>query len=278
MEGNGIIHLTEDDFKDLRGFEKAKQTLGRYSVIWKNEFSGKIHIGDCSYLYYKLQPSSIWDFYRKYIDDGKKNLYAVSDARLRGRSEKELTKEAVWMKHLIADETISLKECYYCIVMHVIIETYNGHLYEHLFKQDKEREGFKCEYVFGDDDSKYGIDMLVCDNDGKKLYAVQVKPDTFFFNTKKYDLMRDRVNALQKERLTLKKYGIPEYYVVYSVMDNGIEPKKQWWLHIEQEELFENDARLFKIGHFVNPKGESTFNKRKVENGGCIKKYEFIKV
>lgn len=200
-----------------------------YNMIYKNGYAPKPSIGDCSFLYKKYNPSSYEDFFEKYTNDYN-NLFSFETHKgdkYCGRSIEQFTCLAESYFNEIKEfnrkrkkkNDVTLQMCFDDLFNHVIIETFDGKAVEKfLSKMIKESSSdFVVEDCDGSRDSEYGADIIVKKkSDRGYIRYLQVKPHTFFMATKNKSLIRDRVNAINKEyklRSGLDSEGYIEYVI-----------------------------------------------------------------
>ncbi|KAA6341300.1 hypothetical protein EZS27_010887 [termite gut metagenome] len=241
--------------KDLERYSFLKKKLWNFNKEYK-KISAVKYIGDCSYLYDKLKPTSYEDFLRKYIFDGENKPYPLEDDGFYGKSIDEIYTLAEYYRYLSNDYTIPLEDYLDDLINHIIIETYDGHVRENYIKKCFEDTGYCVESINGDEDSIFGIDMKVYKN--KKLtYLIQIKPYTAFYKSPKINdaLIIDRKRWFKKEREALNKYSeVDYYYILYMNKGGG---KTNW--------VSKDDSFLFKINELssLNGDGLLTFDKFK---------------
>ena len=105
-----------------------------------------------------------------------------------------------------------------------------------------ESSGYTVTEVYGDDDAELGADLW-CEKDDE-IFAVQVKPLTFFLGNSNQSLINDRIGAHKKVEKCLKKYGKKTYYVVYSPQTNTFLKK-------------ENGKFAFRLEEFCDKQGHT---------------------
>lgn len=202
-------------FNDIQEFYKTKQTLWKFNSIWK-KFSYRKWIGDCSYLYKKFKPQSYQDFYEKYIHDGTVNKN--TDIRYRGRTEEEIYQIALKYRSL-SDINIDLDVYIKNIILHTIIETYNGQKIEETIEEYIKDKGYNVTRCYGDEDAEFGMDLKVFND--KQKFAIQIKPLSFFKGNKNESLINDRISAFVKEQKCYEKYHMKIYYIVYDILKDS---------------------------------------------------------
>lgn len=199
------------DFTDISAFKNAKKQLWKYNQVWR-KYSARKYVGDCSYLYKKLLPTSYQDFYTKYTLDGL--IRHNEDTTLRGRTQEEIYNIALQYQQE-CDKTIDIDVYIKNIYMHVIIETYDGQKIENEIKQRLLKDyNISLSQSYGEDDAVMGIDMK------NNKYALQIKPISFFRSNKNISLIKDRAHAFIKRYKCFQKYGINTYYIVYDIIDD----------------------------------------------------------
>jgi hypothetical protein len=185
--------------KERAYYEELKNRIAKkHNQIWKS-ISGRPFVGNCSYLYAMLKPTSYQDFFDKYLafinpkDEGiklKKNQFY-------GRTIEDLTRLAHYYQEQANDSSFTLEEYFDDIVCHVIIETFDGHKAEKELMKVLTDYGFDVEETEGDMDAEYGVDLIVRKNGELKEY-IQVKPISTFVRTNP-SLIADRSNFFMKQ-------------------------------------------------------------------------------
>lgn len=208
------------DFNRAKCVE-AKNKLGGDSnimSIWRKCFAPSNHVGNCTNLYRKLNPTSCDDFYRKYVEYAKEHSNLPISQR--GLSENELMEMARRYKNRCEENgtSISATETDYLndALCHIIVETWDGQHTEREFVDFLENtlpQGYKCSTFEGSMDGKYGVDIKVTRSDGK-VSAIQIKPISFFVSNRA-DVQRDRVRLCEKYISAISDHSIKTYYAIY---------------------------------------------------------------
>lgn len=202
---------------DVKKCVEAKAILGKnshISSIWRDNFSGSNHVGNCTNLYSKLRPVSYEDFYRKYIEYAEKNKFLRISQR--GLTYDELLDLAKSYKQKSENKTLisnDLSVYFYDALCHVIVETFDGQKKERDFIKFLTSLGYKCSHFDGKTDATYGVDIRVERDDGR-VSAIQIKPISFFKSNRE-DVQKDRINLCYKYENTLRDLGIKTYYAIY---------------------------------------------------------------
>jgi hypothetical protein len=208
--------------KPIEEYRTAKRKLRKYNSIWK-KYAGRNVVGCCSCLFKILEPVSYQDFLDKYIRSGE-NKPMRSNSYDWGKTYDELVSIAKQYHSEVNDPNISFEDCFDDLIMHVIIETFDGQNVENIVKEVLEKSGFVVEKVLGDDDAVLGIDLKVKDKGGYwyRMF-LQIKPVTTFLGNKNQSLISDRINFFEKERMVIDRYGnVPYYYVLYEMDEDGV--------------------------------------------------------
>lgn len=216
------MFYTEKDFIDGKIFYETKRTLWKYNDNWKR-ISGAPYIGNCTENYRKLSPKSYYDFYAKYVEDGK-NVHL--DKKYRGRTEEELTDLAHKYKVMCGNPDIDVDVFRRNIILHTIIETFDGKGYEREVSKHLLNLGYTFTYPTGVEDSRYGIDFKVYKDDELK-FILQVKPITFFYGKHNKPLIGDRICAFEKQSLVDATLKVPTWFMIYKIDEND---EKGLWL------------------------------------------------
>ena len=197
---------------------KAKGILGKNakaSLIWRQHFAPGSHIGNCTNLYRKLNPSDEVDFYLKYITYASE--HQDEPIYERGLSYTELVqlaekyKKAVEMK---IKAKYDLETYFHDALCHIIVETWDGQQNERDFSNFLRSLGYECSHFDGYTDARFGLDIKVNNPRTDKVSAIQIKPISFFLSNRP-DVHKDRINLCRKYKMTLETLGIKTYYAVY---------------------------------------------------------------
>lgn len=175
--------------------------------IYKNNYAPRHKIGSCSFLYKTLRPTSYQDFYEKYI-----NYLPNVDAKYRGRSIEEISimskdfedKAKNYFKDTEIIQNLTFEDFFDLLILHIIIETYDGHFAEEHYKNLYHKLGYEIIEPNDNDDALRGIDFII---KGKKNHQhfIQVKPRSFATSTSSTSY--DRANHFHKEKLIKERYG-----------------------------------------------------------------------
>ena len=239
----------------------------QYNTIYKTNYAPKTSIGDCSFLYKKYSPSSYEEFFSKYIKDfndefsfdtHKGNKYC-------GRSLEQLTCLAESYFNEIKEynrkrkkkNDVTVQMCFDDLFNHIIIETFDGKIVEkYLSKMIQESSSdFVVEECDGYKDSEYGADIIVRKkSDRSYIRYLQVKPHTFFAETKNKSLIEDRKNAIRKEYI-LRNSIDSQGYIEYVIYDKDA-------LFLKNEILIarKGNKTKFKITDLIFDNGSPKFN------------------
>lgn len=190
---------------------KTKWMNKRFANQWQRLHYRHI-IGDMMYLAYKLQPTSAQDFFNKYTKDGERK---VKDEKLRGRTVAELQQIARNYQKLCKDRSIKFEDFYNNVILHVIVESYEGYIKECSFFNYVKAKGLDIRKAPNNLDAEYGIDFVIY-KDNKPKYAIQHKPISFIMGNRNQSLINDRISALYKIKKTKDKFNIPTAYVFYT--------------------------------------------------------------
>lgn len=198
--------------------KKSNVISRKYNTVWKR-FAGRSSIGDCSNLFQRLNPTSYYDFYVKYTKDGEETVGNREDFLYYGRTEGEIEELAKKYMEACGDYSFSLSQYIDNIYMHTIIETFDGQMKERSVGEILLNKGFTYEKPKKDEDACMGIDFKVY-KDGKFIFALQIKPISFFKGFNNKSLIEDRKNSFHKERMVKEVFNVPTYYMVYKSDDS----------------------------------------------------------
>ena len=238
-------YLNEEDtkFKGPEHYYSLKKRFNRpdindwYEKIYRQPYS----IGYVSELLKKFRPKDYENAYDMYVVSGIVDTDLPKDKR--GRTKEELEELALqWKERSGVD--LPLVDFYDALVLHAVVETYDGLLMEFKAMEMYEKFGFITEGTDGDTDRSCGIDFVAKKDD--KTLLVQVKPISFF-RGEKPDLVSDRVAVITtKHRLGLEKF--PDSSYTYMIYD-----KEKKWLN--------KDGRFnFRYSELVDERGKMKVN------------------
>lgn len=201
---------------------ESKNILRRYSVvrnIYRSNFSHSDKIGNCARLFDKLQPLTTIDFYIKYLSYAQHHISEPISKR--GLTYDELYNTALLFQKQ-CEEVIKakydLETYFYCLVCHIIYETFQGQNIERQFCKYIQKLGYKCEKFPSYLDTIYGLDLKVGVND--KTYGIQIKPKSFIAGNRT-DLVKDQIALCIKYENTIRELNIKTYYAFYSLNKDG---------------------------------------------------------
>lgn len=213
-------------FKDVDHYKQIKRLYNFYplTVIWHDEGAPSPKIGKCVECFTKWFAQTDDYSYQSFGNYYFENIRSVADLQ-------ELSKHLynLFEKHKDTfvkkqDKILNLDNIFDLIILHAIIETYNGQFCEERVKQILEQRGTpynKVEYL----DRTYGIDLLVTNKNNDSTSGIQIKPISFFLGNKP-DLVRDREKVfIQLKNLHNGKneYNVKRlFFVIYKVVDNEI--------------------------------------------------------
>lgn len=237
-------------YKNLYKWEetlKAKGILGKYDIIseiWRRRFAPSPEIGNCTNLFRKVKPKSYEDFCVKYFEyaEQNKNL-PIKERGLTYDEFMSLANDYRTASNIVLKKEHPIELYINDALCHIITETYDGKLQEVKFMEYLESNGFKCEYFEGNIDATYGVDIKVTSPNNGKVFAIQIKPLSFFKSTRS-DVHKDRIGMIEKYHKCINDLGIKTYYVIYSKdRNNGaiswIKNKNNGGYKFKLNELFE---------------------------------------
>lgn len=232
------------DSIDKKIFKESNRISRKYNKQW-NAIAGRGYIGDCSNLFQRLKPTSYYDFYLKYTQDGEETKHDRKTFKYCGRTEEEVEELANLYKSLCKDDSFTIEEYIRNIYMHTLIETYDGQMKEVYVTRLLTNMGYTYEKPNSDEDGIMGIDFKVFKNNELK-FVIQVKPYSFFKGNSNKALIEDRINAFNKEQKVTNILKVPTYYMVYESFDDGTIK----WLN-------ENGKFAFELSRLCNKDGIS---------------------
>ena len=210
--------LTEEDVK-FKGKEHYYSLKYDFNRPYINDWYEKIYrsskcIGYVSSLLKKFAPSSVEEAYEKYISSGINE----KDRPLteRGRDYDELEQLAIQWKNLSGSER-PVVDFYDALILHAVVETYFGNNKEGAVASAFNHFGYDTTNTKGEEDSQFGIDLVA--KKGDDILLIQVKPKSFFYPTKKKDLLDDRAKVWDMQKKGKAKYGSHARYI-YIIYDS----------------------------------------------------------
>ena len=174
--------LSEADvrFKGVEHYNSLKSIFNRddISVLYEKELKYGSNIGYVSNLMKRLNPSSYKDAYDLYIESGRneKNMPPTK----RGRDENELEALAKRWMDFYGKGDIPLSDFYDALVLHAIIETYDGFRFEKEAKDKLSEAGYETSWATASEDGKYGVDIVA--RNELSTILIQIKPVSFFLS------------------------------------------------------------------------------------------------
>ena len=264
-----LERLNEEDvkFKGVDHYYNLKQLFNRDDVtyMYENKYKFGNSIGYVSALMKRLNPSSVENAYELYLRSGEEDTYLPPTKR--GRSANELEKLAIEWMNEYGKGDIPLDKFYDALVLHAVVETYDGFKYEKMAKDMLDDCGFETDWSDDAADGKYFVD-IIAKKDGV-TYFIQVKPLSFFTASREHT-RRDRVKAFNCMRQAKQDFGNIVYkYLIYDKY-SGL------WVVNENDGrcAFDYDALVAADGTFIGNKNRmianetnNLFNKKKVEDG-----------
>ena len=211
----------EKNFKGVEHYRNLKRRFNQNDVNTSYNRTYKLpeYIGYCMRIFERLEPVSYEDAFEKYTNSGYDTNF---DSLNRGRTKEELVAIAKrWMEEC-PDSMLSLADFYDALILHIIVETYDGDVREKQVKDSLRQAGATIESVSGDEDSRMAIDIKAELNGN--TFLVQVKPVSFFVGGMTNKSLNDDRKALyKKERRAREKYGANTYfrYLLYDSFETG---------------------------------------------------------
>ncbi len=157
---NEMKTLTEKQtkFKGVEHYRNLKRRFNQNDVnnSYNKTYKLPEYIGYCMRIFERLAPESYEDAFEKYTNSGYDTNF---DSLNRGRTKEELIAIAKkWMEEC-PDSMLSLEDFYDGLILHIVVETYDGYVREKQVKDALKNAGATIETVTGDEDSKMAIDI-----------------------------------------------------------------------------------------------------------------------
>lgn len=250
-------YLNDDvgKWKGIETYLNAKKELSGqiYSMKWRNRYSSRKSVGSCVYLCDKWKPTSYEDFYLKYLESGEKDV--GNDLKERGRTADEIEDIAVKWRNDCQEQVIPLETFFYGVIVHVIVETFQGQKHENDVVNQLEKSGFKVLHGDYNEDALMNIDLKVYEKgESSPKFLLQIKPIRFI-TSYRGDVILDKLNAFKKNALALQKY--PNSKMFYLVYDNSTD---NWIINIKKNRC------AFEYDELVDMAGKPVISEAKLKN------------
>ena len=238
--------LTEDDvvFKSPEYYYsmKKKFNYGKLGEWYEKIGRTSRSIGYVSALLKRLHPQSHREAYEMYIESGKNEKDKGLDNR--GRDYDEL--EALAMQWRSYSNThYQLVEYYDALVLHAVIETFDGLRKEEIVFNGFLKYGFDTSYTEGSTDSTCGVDIIAKKNG--KTFLVQVKTLSYFYgHTPKLESDRRMIFTAEPKRREI--FG-PDAVFVWYIYDPGTD---MWMENRYGKGYFRTQELMNENGSVVN--------------------------
>ena len=214
------------DFKDVDYYKQIKKLYNfpPLTAIWHDEGAPSPKIGRCVECFTEWFANTndySYQSFGNYYLEHTKSVEELKEVALHLYNLFEQHKERFIDKQ---DKILNLDNIFDLIILHAVIETYNGQFCEERVKQILEQRGTpynKVEYL----DRSYGIDLLVTNKNGEDASGIQIKPITFFLGNKP-DLVQDRkkiFTQLYHLHNSKNEYNVKRlFFVIYKVVGNEV--------------------------------------------------------
>lgn len=260
--------LTDDEarFKGVEHYRRMKHRFNQNDVntAYNRKYKLPEYIGYCMRIFERLAPVSYEDAFEKYTESGYDTAFNSYE---RGRTKDEIESIAItWMAEC-PDSKLELVDFYDAMVLHAIVETYDGYMREKQVKDSLVGAGAKIDTVSGDEDVKMAIDVKAELNGN--TFLIQVKPISFFAGNHNKSLNEDRAALKRKESRAREKYGKNTYfrYLIYDSWGNGewvVNEKKNKCSFSYDELLDEFGRPKVNVDELLKNKTDKLFNKNKI--------------
>ena len=252
--------------KSSEYYDNLKKKFNQNCNVILKKYISSVCIGQCTYLFDKYNPKTIYEFIEAYIDDYDNNFdrKTLKGSKVKGRSNDDLKCIANGLYgEILCDRTLdkyrfTYEECYDEIINNTIIETFNGKKYEVHVKELLTNSGYLVQNTNGKIDEIYGID-LIAEKNGKYRYF-QIKPVTTFIGNKNQSLIEDRINFFKKEKEWntngFIEYNLPKGEILYMCYDKN----KNGILFLKNEKT---KKHFFRLNELCDINGETLINYKK---------------
>lgn len=190
-------------FEGVETYRKYHDKYQKWSNIWRNKYSHRKVIGSCG--------QAFEEFIQSNTDITYENFYYFYIMNIRNIDEiKDIANQ--YYIEINSPLSTTIEECIKIVILHAVIETYDGKKYEKDFIQFLKSNDFEIKNIPYDDDFLRGIDIFSIKNE--QQYLIQIKPISFFISNRE-DCIRDRIDATNKRKKALEKY--PNSHYIFSI-------------------------------------------------------------
>ena len=265
----------------LKSKEYYEEIKGKFNINCSEQYDrirGKEFIGDNSWLFKHLQPTSYQDFFDKYVkcnigeslDPNKRySLYELKKEEKAGRSLKDLMALAKFYKRSCPHVDYPLEEFFDNIVTHAIIETLDGKRAEiNLRDFYNSLEDYEVDIVDGDLDDKCGVDLIIRNKKDNTVLYIQVKPISTFLGNSNIGLIKDRIRFFKKQKNLNNALG-EEHEILYMMYDKTHLDKTNevLWFHKGDKNTFKLTELIDTNGNALNKYSDFVTKKLPIKNG-----------
>ena len=216
-------NITNTDFYYIYNKDKSHEVYKKYSKIsnverlFKEEFSYRSFIGPIVKMCFMFNPVSEYDFVNQYFNYAESNKNGFTIERGLTRFDvMEMTTRFQRRVGEVTNTTITHEDAFHYIMWNIINFAFSGFEAEKSYAEVLYKEGYITNKVEDSLDEKFGIDIVVKDED-KDIFYVQVKPNSFLSANNK----NEREDAYEKYNKTIKKYNLKTYYAFYTRNADG---------------------------------------------------------
>ena len=218
---------------------RTSTAFNKTNKIWNNgDFNWKKKIGAISYLVKLAHKTVLGDSYEKvltheewfnfYIDSGQKRRAFLDSFRdggypmaydiYYGRTLKDIYNMAKKLKKLSEEKGISitLAQSFNFCIIHIIDESYLGYTRSVKVIKALTTENPEYSFVFANnfENSSYGLDIIVLDEDSVVVSGLQIKPISYLKRNKEYILRAVQENEELFMKCFLERRFSPQYLFV----------------------------------------------------------------
>lgn len=246
---------SESGFKGYSHYYALKKRFNQNDLnrFYNDEYRHPEHIGYCMRVMETLKPNGYEDAFNKYIENGElfrdENAPTYDTIFYRGRTKEEFEEVAIKWKNDagLTAMNIPLVDFYDAIILHAIIETYDGYNRERMVRDMIKSLGGQIFSTTGKEDSKMGIDIKAKLPNRNGFVLIQIKPATFFVNNDNVPLRHDRQTQWEKQQRALNAHPMSVFcYLVYYMTDEG---ETRWIVNPETNKCsFDYDQLVDKEG------------------------------
>lgn len=213
-------------FKSIKYYNEIKKlyNINELTVIWHDKGAPSRKIGKCVESFVSWLSTATNLSYKLFGEYYLSNTKSLQDIEILAYELEELFKQQQQSFVGLENKILNHENIVDLIILHAVIETYNGGFSEQILKMYLNKCGKNVKKANGLLDIRYGIDLIILNKDGKTESGLQVKPISFFLG-KKDDLIKDREKVFKSfEELKINdNFNINRmFFIVWKYVDDEI--------------------------------------------------------